>query len=190
MLSDKAVVIQQVCDALYEGNKQRASTLAKDGYPFLPRARSRRNYTENQSLQVFLRDGFIDRYTNAKLVFPAVLRLLAQELPEEFPAHPHWKMDESHIVFWELNPTVDHLVPIARGGEDFLDNWVCTSMLSNQSKSNWTLEELGWKLHPPGKLSEWDGLTNWFLAYVNESPDRISSPYLQKWHRALMRATV
>jgi hypothetical protein len=40
-------------------------------------------------MEVFLRDGFLDRYTGSRLIFPATLRMLSQLLPEEFPAHPH-----------------------------------------------------------------------------------------------------
>ena len=79
-------------------------------------------------------------------------------------------------------------MPIARGGEDSADNWVCTSMLKNQAKSGWTLEELDWELYPRGSLSDWDGLTDWFCAYVAARPDVLGDPYLKRWHRAAERA--
>jgi hypothetical protein len=135
-------------------------------------------------MEVFLRDGFLDRYTGSRLIFPATLRMLSQLLPEEFPAHPNWKMSESHIVFWELFPTIDHIIPVSRGGKDEPSNWVCTSMLKNQAKSHWTLEELGWVLYEPGDLKDWDGLTQWFLDYVDIHKEVLDNAYLKRWNNA------
>jgi len=61
MPSEKAAVIQQGGDALYDGSRRRASELAKENCPLLPRAGFRRSYTKYQSLQVFPNDGFIDK---------------------------------------------------------------------------------------------------------------------------------
>jgi len=139
-------------------------------------------------MQVFLRDGFIDRYSGTRLVHPAALRLLTILIPEAFPAHPNWKMNESHIAFWELFPTIDHVEPVARGGADGPENWVCTSMLKNQAKSHWTLEELGWCLHPPGEIQQWDGLTHWFVEYVETHISVRNEAYIDRWYGASCRA--
>jgi hypothetical protein len=106
----------------------------------------------------FHQDGFIDCYSGQRLIFPGTLRLLSLCLPEEFPFHSNWKMDRTHPAFWELFPTIDHIVPIARGGEDAETNWVTTSQLQNSAKANWTLKELRWTLVPAGSVEEWDGL--------------------------------
>lgn len=137
--------------------------------------------------QVFMRDGFVDRYSGDRLVFPGTLRLLSTLMPEEFPAHPNWKMSESHIVYWELFPTVDHVVPVARGGADEESNWVTTSMLKNSAKSNWTLAELGWSLHPHGLFEHWDGMTAWFIEYTAANPAMMTSGYLKRWRAAAVK---
>ena len=140
-------------------------------------------------MQVFLRDGFVDRYTGKRLVLPGTLRVIGYLLPNAFPMHPNWRMAESHIAFWELFPTVDHVVPVARGGVDDKSNWVCTSMLKNQAKGHWTLEELGWDLQPAGRLDDWDGMTTWFFEYSESHPDLVNeSRYLSRWKRAAGRA--
>lgn len=184
---DKPDVVAAVCAALSSGAVATARALARADYPFAPGTHAGRRYTEMESLRVFWRDGFVDRYSGARLVFPGTLRLLSQLLPDEFPAHPNWRMSESHLMYWELFPTVDHVVPLARGGPDSSSNWVCTSMLRNSAKSNWTLAELGWTLVPPGDVRAWDGLTQWFLDYVAREPDRLRSDYLRRWHTAAMR---
>ena len=63
-------------------------------------------------MSVFVRDGFIDRYSGAHLLFPGTIRLVSRLLPSEFPFHSKWKMSETHMIYWELSPTIDHVVPV------------------------------------------------------------------------------
>ncbi len=190
MGEDRSRTISNICDALMGGDHETASRIVRHDYPFTPIRVAKRRYTEIQSTRLFVRDGFVDRYSGSRLVFPATLRLLSKLLPEEFPAHPNWKMSESHIAFWELFPTVDHVVPIARGGADTQENWVTASMLRNNAKSNWTMEELGWELFPPGDVRNWDGLLSWFLRYVENYPSLLADTYLKRWHRASLSIRV
>ena len=88
--------------------------------------------------------------------------------------------DRPRAVF----PTLDHIVPVSRGGPDNSGNWVTTSMLRNAAKANFKLDELGWILHPTGDLQQWDGLTNWFLDWTARDPDVLVDGYLRRWHNA------
>jgi hypothetical protein len=135
-------------------------------------------------MRVFRRDGFIDRYSGGRLVFPGTLRLLSELLPQEFPFHPNWKSDACHFAFYELFPTVDHVVPVSRGGADDETNWVSMSMVRNAAKANFTLSELRWELVPPGEAGDWDGLVGWFLNATASRPDL--SPYLRAWRAAAL----
>ena len=117
-------------------------------------------------------------------MFPGTLRLLSLLLPSEFPFHPHWKVSESHPMYWELFPTIDHVEPVVMGGLDEDSNWVTTSMLRNSAKAHWSLADLGWTLKPAGDVSEWDGLSAWFYGYVSAHPQCLSDAYLRSWHRA------
>jgi len=186
-MNNRSETIKKVCEALRADDMELASSIAREEYPFERPTLAGRRYAELESTQIFVRDGFLDRYSGERLIFPAVLRLISRLLPNEFPAHPNWKMSESHIVYWELFPTVDHMIPVARGGLDDETNWVTTSMLRNSAKSNWTLEELGWTLLPRGDLKQWDGLVGWFLEYVESNPAHLSDPYIRRWHRAAVR---
>jgi hypothetical protein len=96
-------------------------------------------------------------------------------------------MAETHFAYWELFPTIDHVVPITRGGVDSAANWVTTSMLQNAAKANWTLTELGWSLHAPGSLVEWDGLKDFFLEFIDSEKSLLEDAYLRRWHRAALR---
>jgi 5-methylcytosine-specific restriction endonuclease McrA len=180
----KHQTLASVCSFLEEDNLLGAADLLRREYPFTAAETVERKYGDHEALKVFLRDGFVDRYSGARLVFPGVLRVLSLRLPGEFPYHPNWKMTETHLAFWELSPTVDHVVPIARGGRDEESNWVTTSMLRNSAKANWTLEELGWNVLPPGNPHEWDGLMTWFMRYVRNHQELLQNARIAAWYRA------
>jgi hypothetical protein len=185
-VDSKAGVLRDVCVALNGGDSLSAKATLRSGYPFVPVEKIARRYSLRQSMAVFMRDGFIDRYTGNRLVNPGVLRLLHVVLGDDFPAHPNWKVSETHPAFWELFPTVDHVVPVSRGGPDKKSNWVTASMLSNQAKNQWTLDDLGWKLHPPGAAAEWDGLSRWLVDYLAANPTVLADAelhrdYIRRW---------
>src|SRR4051794_28209679 len=90
-MSDKSDTITAVCLALSEGVLEKASNRAKRDYPFAPVAVTKRDYGALESTRVFVRDGFLDRYTGERLIPPPVLRILSQVLPQEFPSHPTGK---------------------------------------------------------------------------------------------------
>ena len=112
---------------------------------------------------------------------------MSRLLPQEFPFHPNWRMTETHPAYWELFPTIDHVLSVARGGLDSEANWVTTSMLRNAAKANWTLEELGWNLCLPGSLDDWDGLTSLFADFVESDRSLLGDAYLRRWHNAAVR---
>ena len=186
-VNSKAGVLSDVCAALARGDSHAAKATLKKRYPFVPAEKIARRYSERQSMTLFMRDGFIDRYTGTRLVNPGVLRLLHVVLGDDFPAHPNWKVSETHRAFWELFPTVDHVVPVSRGGCDDESNWVTASMLSNQAKDQWTLDDLGWELHPRGAVAEWDGLSRWLVDYLAANPTVLANAaephrgYIRRW---------
>tara|TARA_R110000868_G_scaffold383578_8_gene650698 strand:+ start:10905 stop:11480 length:576 start_codon:yes stop_codon:yes gene_type:complete len=182
MQNDKYKLIRDICGLLSKGDAISAK-LEAEKYPFNVESPTPRKFSAYDSMRLFLRDGFVDRYTGSKLVFPGTLYVLSQELPEHFPSHPHGKLSESHIVHWELFPTVDHIIPVARGGADSEVNWVTTSMLTNQAKLHWTINELGWEVKKAGNLNDWDGLTEWFQMRVDQNPKLLTHSSIKKWHR-------
>jgi len=84
----KAQTVKSVCDSLLDADFQRAADTARNGYPFAPAQFTGRVYTETQCTAIFIRDGFIDRYSGTQLIFPGTIRLLSRLLPAEFPFHP------------------------------------------------------------------------------------------------------
>ena len=183
-----ADIIKEICKKIENPNKiPAAKDIVKKKYPHNPRKKNERNNYQKlrKKTEIFRRDGFIDRYSGEKLIYPPVLKILSVLMKKEFPYQKHWKMSETHIAWWELIPTVDHVEPVARGGADEEKNWVCTSQLRNSAKSNWKLEELGWKRKKKGDLKKWDGLMGWFMEYMKKAPSEIcNDKYIKKWHKA------
>jgi hypothetical protein len=180
--ADCASIIADACAALSRGDEDAAAgALAR--YPAPPPPGARGAISAVQATRIFIRDGFVCRYSGKRLVNPGALRILSLRFPEAFPYHPHGRFDATHPAWWELFPTLDHVVPVARGGSSEPANIVTTSLAKNAEKGSWTLEELGWSLRPPGSIAEWDGLTRWMVDYVAAEGGAVGA-YVARWVRA------
>lgn len=176
-------LLKSICQLLLESKTEDARALLQNKYPHKHIELDKRSYSLKEKMEQFLRDGFIDRYTGEKLVNPGILKVITNYFPDEFPYDPHWKMTKTHGAYWDLIPTIDHIVPIAQGGIDAPSNWATTSMKNNSIKSNYSLDEIHWKLYPKGNLSEWDGLTNLFLSLVESNMDLQKDSYIRSWYK-------
>jgi hypothetical protein len=179
----KADTLAEVCMAVDVGSRSAAARLLREKLPFEPIEKIERRYSKLEMMNIFNNDGFLDRYSGKRLVFPGTLRLISIYFKDEFPFHTNWKTSESHFAYYELCPTIDHVVPVTRGGSDTSENLVTTSQLLNSAKANFTLEELGWRKHDAGRLEEWDGLTEWFLRQTEKRPDILKNSYISDWRR-------
>ncbi|MBR5262462.1 MAG: HNH endonuclease [Clostridia bacterium] len=180
---DKAQILKNISKLLLESKTEEARTVIQNEYPHKHIELKTRSYTLKEKMEQFLRDGFIDRYTGKRLVNPGLLKIISYYFPEEFPYDPHWKMTKTHRAYWDLIPTIDHIVPIAQGGVDNPNNWATTSMKNNSVKSNYSLEEINWELYPGGSLREWDGLTGLFIEIVDKNNDLLKDAYIKSWYK-------
>lgn len=180
--TEKIDIIHQVFTGILDGDMDHAKA-ALSAYPFQAVEYEKRSYTNKTKMEQFVKDGFIDRYSGEKLLNPGVLRVISCVLPAQFPFQAHWKMSECHTAYWELTPTIDHIVPIARGGEDRPENWATTSMMHNLIKSNWTMEQMQWKLHRAGNLEVWDGMTRDFVMLIEKNPQLKEVGFIAEWYR-------
>ena len=190
MFNEKSFVISNIATMLLNGNIADAKMIISNNYPHSHVEIEKRVYTMEQKMKQFISDGFIDRYTGEKLVNPGILKVISYYFPNEFPYHPHWKMSETHIAYWELIPTIDHVFPIAKGGHDDEENWVTTSMKNNSIKSNYTVDEIHWKIYPKGDISAWDGLTKIFLNIVDENHELLKDAYIKSWYKVSKKLLV
>lgn len=183
MEKDKSKIIHDIAAKLLNEDISTARLIINQEYPHAYYEVEKRTYNTAQKMRQFVSDGFIDRYTGERLLNPGILKIISYYLPKEFPYHPHWKMTDTHIAYWELVPTIDHIYPIAKGGEDDEKNWVTTSMKNNSIKSNYTIDEIHWKLYPKGDLAEWDGLTTLFLQLVRSDKELLNDAYIKSWYK-------
>ncbi len=183
-MEEKSSVLAEVCRVLSVSGSNAAAQILCREYPFHPSTAKSRNYGPCESIKIFVRDGFVDRYAGHRLIFPPVLRLLSLMMPDEFPYQLLWKTEVTHPAYYELSATIDHLVPVSRGGSNEESNLVTTSMIKNSAKGNCTLEELGWTVHPKGNIGEWDGLLSWFVDFTETHPDLCEKSWIKSWFRA------
>ena len=179
---EKARIMHMIAEALLADDKPAALRTLAAECPFTMTTGGKRKYTDRQRMAIYRRDGFIDRYSGKKLVNPGLLRVISRYFPEAFPYDPHWKPAACHALYWELTPTLDHVVPVFHGGADDASNLVTTSMLCNSRKANWTLEEMGWTLHPAAPDGQWDGLTGLFLQLVRKDPGLEANKAIKHWY--------
>ena len=188
MEREQSDIVLDIVNMLLENNKMAAKTIICQEYPHTYYEVEKRTYTMTQKMNQFMKDGFIDRYTGNRLLNPGILKVISYYFPDEFPYQSHWKMTETHSAYWELVPTIDHIYPIAKGGIDDEKNWVTTSMKNNSIKSNYTIDEIHWKLYPKGNISEWDGLTGLFLELVNRDNELLKDSYIKSWYKVSQKA--
>jgi hypothetical protein len=122
----KADTLAEVCMAVDVGSHSAAARLLREKLPFEPIEKIERRYSKLEMMNIFNNDGFLDRYSGKRLVFPGTLRLISIYFKDEFPFHSNWKTSESHFAYYELCPTIDHVVPVTRGGSDSSENLVTT----------------------------------------------------------------
>lgn len=82
--------------------------------------------------------------------------------------------------------TVDHVKPVTLGGESTWENLVTACQACNTGKSNYTLDELGWRLDGPARPG-WDGLTGSYQKLWELSGKRNERLH-RDWMRQLARA--
>ena len=182
MSRDKSEIILDIAINLLNNDITKAKQIIVCEYPHKQFAIEKRTYTMTQKIEQFVKDGFIDRYTGQKLLNPGLLKVISHYFPKAFPYQSHWKMTETHSAYWDLVPTIDHIYPIAQGGQDDEQNWVTTSMKNNSIKSNYTIDEIHWTLYPQGKISEWDGLTKLFIEIVDSNTELLKDNYIKSWY--------
>lgn len=144
----KIETIEKASKLLLNNNKEEALEIINNQYKFEYKKTGKRSYNDKEKLKIFIRDGFIDRYSGDKLLNPGILKVFSAYFPKEFPYHRNWKMDE----------------------------------INNSIKSNWTLEQLRWKIYNAGDIKEWDGLTKIFIELVEKDIALLSDNYIKRWY--------
>lgn len=203
---EKHEAIMEAFIALYDGQLEECRELLRRSYPFDPRTKPRQvPAREDQvsggvrpqsawdadpglKMQVFKRDGFVNRFTGEPLVLTAALRLLSHEAPEEFPHQTNWKLGQTHIAYYDLGTCANKLLPPTRGGVEDESNLVTTTMPYVMARGNATVEEAGLEIVPVGDAEEWDGLSRMFVDVVRQRPELKKLSFVRSWYPAVARS--
>jgi len=111
---------------------------------------------------VFQRDHYLCCYCGKQTIDLRVLKALSKIFPEVFPYQKNWKFGESHLIYWTHSTSIEHVAPVADGGDNAAENLRASCYLCNDVKKDIPLNLLGWKLRPiPTETVEWQGLTEY-----------------------------
>ena len=75
----------ETCAALSCDNVERAAEIVRTKYPHRPPIEKRKSFAKNKQIEIFMRDGFINRYSGERLLYPGAVHVLTKMLPEVFP---------------------------------------------------------------------------------------------------------
>jgi 5-methylcytosine-specific restriction endonuclease McrA len=177
-------VLARIINARIEGDEE-AALAEMTRYHFLPPERTTGRWPATSMIaSVYARDRYQCRYCGERVILTAVMRLVSRLYPELFPYHPNWRADSTHPAFVSRSATLDHLQPIADGGDPTDPaNLVTACWGCNRRKGDLRLDELGWSLLDPS-IPSWQGLTELFRPLW----DAVGRPPLSEDERAWMRA--
>lgn len=178
-------ILSRVVSALLSGDHDEAQELLR-GIRFRAKPKATEKWPSRSVIaEIFTRDRYQCRYCGAKVILTPVLRLIARLYPESFPYHPNWKADSTHPAFAARAATLDHVDPIADGGDPVArENLVTACWGCNRRKGDLRLEEIGWSLSDP-QDKDWMGLAERF----NPLWERMGRPQLSEDERWWLRST-
>jgi len=174
--------IARICIELSSGDLETAARIADQELATPSGLKYHRRYTPKEETRLFLRDGFIDRFSGDRLVFPPVLFLVSLHLKTQFPYHSDLQPPGCHPMYWDLKPTIVQVAPDTQGHlpRPTDPNWITTSIRRAAIKGNQAAQTLGWALFPPGNAAKWDGLLPWFMEFAEKTNEFKSQDFLQR----------
>ena len=85
---DKIEALREVGRHLLEDERKEAASVLDRHYPFIPVPMTKRRYTLFDRTRTFVSDGFIDRYTGERLVYPPCFESSRKRFPKHFHTIP------------------------------------------------------------------------------------------------------
>jgi 5-methylcytosine-specific restriction endonuclease McrA len=174
IIDDRMAIVLESNDPLLETSRaatyQLMSGNIDDGRELLRRLSfdissptRRRQLGIQDKADIFDRDRYQCRYCSRKLVLPALLRLVSQLCPDEFPYHMQGKTTEIHPLAAVWRAEIDHVVPVSRGGDPYDGNNLVTACtVCNRRKGSLLLEERPEMTLRDGPLDpNWAGLSEY-----------------------------
>lgn len=172
---------------LLDGRRSEADEQAAALHVVRQQEHPRPNLSKATVARVFARDRFTCRYCGVRTIPTVVLRVLSLLYPAELPYDPHWKA--AHPCYWKITSSIDHIEAGSSGG-DWSDptNLTTACYQCSQTKSNVSIEHLGWDVDRRDSAHAWNGLTGLYPA-LWEIAGRPSPGVYRPWMRAFADAS-
>ena len=183
--NSKADVLIHACLALEAGSVDAAKKIIERDFPFSRYVKDERTFTPVEQIKIFMRDGFVDRFTGKRVFLPPVLAVLSKEMPETFPWSSSGDRAKTHQAHEMLSAAVKKVIP--SGSSKDTANLVTVSALNKLSRGNATLADLGQPLLTLDDIASarWDGMTGWFVNYVHEHKALLNDNNIARWYKAI-----
>ena len=119
--------------------------------------------------KVFCRDYWHCRYCSDSVFFSPILKILESISPGHGYYHPNGKSDGMIPLFANKFASVDHIIPVTRGGENSIENYVTSCWECNLMYGNKTHKK-GKPLPNPINSSgtKWDGLSSLYPKLLDQ----------------------
>lgn len=182
--------LARIIQARIQGD-DKAAFAAVNEIRFKPPTREKEQWPAMSVIaKIYARDHYQCRYCGERLILTAVMRLVSRLYPDQFPYHPNWKANSTHPAFISRSATLDHIRPIAGGGNPVAqENLVTACWNCNRRKGDLELDELGWALVEP-RDKEWKGLTELFRPLWEGAGRPSLSEDESAWMRAVNKSEV
>ncbi len=133
----------------------------------------RQNIPKNIQIIIWKRDYWTCRYCNDPVFFNPTFKLFEEMSPNHGYYHSHGKSDARHPFIEKRIATVDHVIPVSKGGSDIVDNyvtacWECNLKYKDKGFDDGKPKPLSINKHA-AKLN-WDGFSSLYV-YINKNKD-------------------
>ncbi len=143
---------------------------------------------------VYARDRYTCRYCGTRTILIPVMYAISALYGSIFKAHRYWRRDETDIAYWTFATSIEHIVPVKRGGTNDPENLLTACWRCNEEKGTHTLLQLGWQVQPISERA-WDGLGSklaGLIAVMDATPRldtvmKTTRGYFEGWAKAIER---
>ena len=122
--------------------------------------------------EIFCRDNWHCRYCSDSVFFSPILKILETISPDHGYYHPNGKTGEMLPLFANKFASIDHIIPVTKGGVNDIDNYVTSCWECNLKYGN-TSHDGGKPLPSPINTTntKWDGFCSLYPKISNKQDE-------------------
>ena len=121
----------------------------------------RKTISKPEQTKIFKRDQWCCRYCGIEVLLSPALKALNEKYPGHGYYHRNGKKSKMAKLFLDKCACVDHIIPVAKGGLNEIENmvcacWECNTKKSDDSDPKWIKKMI--KIDELQPSDGWDGL--------------------------------